>query len=81
MFKIKITYNGKSYNDIGSAMLDAFKKGMIDVANKKIQPFEQEINEAGGTVEYILDSQGFLKSLIIHDVPDDLKQRITSSLQ
>lgn len=81
---IKILYNGKSYNSLDDAFLAATMNGMAKIAEKKLEPFADEIAREGGEVIYDIqgDSITTLKGEVrLKHVSPELTKRITDSLR
>lgn len=86
MFKIEITYNGKRYADLTDAFEQAALDGIIEVAKRKIEPFQEEIASEGGTVTFevsgkLLSSANPQMQMRISGISTDLHDRIMKSLE
>ncbi len=86
MITIEITYNGKKYDDLGSAMDDAIVEGVVTSAREVLKPFEREITAQGGVIKFDI-KKGKLSASIepeiqmrIVGISDDLKGRIEEAL-
>jgi hypothetical protein len=79
---LKITYNGRSYSDIGAAMRDALQQGIEEAIkedlNQRLEILSEEINTEGGTIHVRHEGDSLI---ITHEgFSDSLGERIEAAL-
>lgn len=80
---ITITFKGKQYDDLGTAVLKAAEDQLKNHIEMKIEPFREEVKKQGGTVIIEMnynDSKNTYADVRASDISDELKQRITAAL-
>ncbi len=77
---MEVKYNGKVVKDVPTAFLMAIEESVKEKINDKLKPFEQEIAHHGGTVKITVHSDLKNVTLNVDGVPQELMDRIQSSL-
>jgi len=78
---LKIKYDGKQYNNINDAVNDAMINGVKDHFKKALKPFEKEIAKYDGIITVNIPKDFKNANIEITNIPDDLKNKIITTLQ
>ena len=79
MFKLKVTYKGRPYNDLSDAFSAAIVEGMKELVDKKLAPFKSEIEKEGGVITMDV-KEDYKMNILIDKISPELKKKIEAAL-